>query len=140
MAVPRVVLDTNVWLDWLVFDDPGVAALRAAHAGGRIEIVIDEACEAELTRVLAYHLGAHSLDAAAQANCIARCRGIATRVASAGGGELPTCRDADDQKFLALASAAGASFLISKDRALLELAPRLPAVRVVTPPGFGLSP
>ena len=140
MATPRVVLDTNVWLDWLVFDDPAIAALRAAHADSRIEIVIDEACEAELVRVLAYDLGARSLDAAAQARCIARCRGIATRVTTAGGGELPACRDADDQKFLALASTAGASFLVSKDRALLELAPRLPSVRVVTPLGFGSAP
>ena len=53
----RVVLDTNAWLDWLVFDDPGVAALRAAVEAGRAEAWIDAACEAELERVLAYPLG-----------------------------------------------------------------------------------
>ena len=51
----RVVLDTNVWLDWLVFADPGVAALRDAVAGGTAEIWIDDACEAELERVLDTH-------------------------------------------------------------------------------------
>ena len=25
----RLILDTNVWLDWLLFDDPSVAALKA---------------------------------------------------------------------------------------------------------------
>ena len=37
---------------------------------------------------------------------------------------LPTCRDPDDQKFLELAQASGAQWLISKDRDLLKLARR----------------
>jgi predicted nucleic acid-binding protein len=35
--------------------------------------------------------------------------------------QLPTCRDPDDQKLLECALAARADFLITKDRALLEL-------------------
>jgi len=38
---------------------------------------------------------------------------------------LPLCRDPDDQKFLELARAARADWLISKDRALLDLARRV---------------
>jgi putative PIN family toxin of toxin-antitoxin system len=131
-----VVLDTNVWLDWLVFDDATVAGLREAQARGRIEIVIDEACEAELARVLTYDLGAHSLDAEGQARCLARCRGIATRVSAQAGEGLPACRDPEDQKFVALVSAAGASILVSKDHALLEMSRRMQPVRVVAPPAF----
>ena len=78
-GVMRLVLDTNVWLDWLVFDEPALAPLRAAHAAGRVEIVMDEACEAELERVLAYDLGKHTIGAQAQAACLERCRGIARR-------------------------------------------------------------
>ena len=37
---------------------------------------------------------------------------------------LPACRDPDDQKFLELAQASGAQWLISKDRDLLKLARR----------------
>jgi len=133
---PRVVLDTNVWLDWLVFDDPAIAPLREAQAAGRIEIVIDEACEAELVRVLGYDLGAYSLDGAAQTRCVARCRGIARRVSAPAGAAQPACRDPDDQKFLALADAAGAAVLVSKDRALLEMRRRLQALRIVTPEDF----
>ena len=62
-GVTRLVLDTNVWLDWLVFDEPALAPLRAAHAAGRVEVVMDDACEAELARVLAYDLGKHTIGA-----------------------------------------------------------------------------
>jgi predicted nucleic acid-binding protein len=36
-------------------------------------------------------------------------------------GSLPRCADPDDQKFLQLALASGARWLISKDNALLKL-------------------
>jgi predicted nucleic acid-binding protein len=39
----RLVLDTNIWLDWLVFDDAGIAPLKAAAAAARTEIFIDDA-------------------------------------------------------------------------------------------------
>jgi putative PIN family toxin of toxin-antitoxin system len=138
MAGVRIVLDTQVWLDWLVFDDPSVRPLREAQAAGRAEIVIDAACEAELVRVLAYDLGKRSLEPDEQTRCIARCRGVAKRLAAgAVGAALPRCRDADDQKFLELAAAAGAQFLVSKDQALLELARRVAAFRIVTPAELG---
>ena len=148
-GVMRLVLDTNVWLDWLVFDEPGLAPLREAHAAGRIEIVMDEACEGELVRVLAYDLGKHSIGADAQAECIARCRGVVKRVeataasnataistASAAAG-LPRCSDPDDQKFLELALAAGADVLVTKDQALLELARRALPFRISAPQALG---
>jgi predicted nucleic acid-binding protein len=130
----RLVLDTNVWLDWLVFDDPELAPVRAAVEQGRARVFIDAACEAELARVLAYPLGRIRLDAAAQAACLAQCR----RLAGAGGGVaplecvLPVCRDPDDQKFLELARDCGAQALLTKDRALLELSRRTP-FRIVSP-------
>jgi putative PIN family toxin of toxin-antitoxin system len=119
-----MVLDTQVWIDWLVFDDASTLGLRAAAEGG--EIVIDAACEAELARVLAYPLGKRSLDEAGRADCLERCRSIARFVESALAAErraeLPACRDRDDQKFLELALAARADLLVTRDRALLELA------------------
>jgi len=136
MRPARVVLDTNIWLDWLVFDDPAVGPVREAQALGRIEIVIDEACESELARVLAYDLGARTLDSQAQSACLARCRVVATRVPAPTGRAPAACRDPDDQKFLDLAVAAGAAILVTKDHALLEMAGRLAPVRVVRPGGF----
>lgn len=133
MAGVRTVLDTQVWLDWLVFDDPSSLPIRQAQAAGRVEIVIDAPCEAELVRVLAYDLGKFSLEPSERTECVARCRSIAKRVPAAGAAELPRCKDPDDQKFLELAASAGAQLLISKDQAVLELAPRVTRFRILAP-------
>ena len=140
----RLVLDTHVWLDWLVFDDPGITRIRNAVGLKRAEIFIDAACEAELARVLAYDLHKRKLDAAAQAACIAQCRRLSHRIDATlpepQRSGLPRCRDPEDQKFLEAALVARADFLITKDRALLHLARRrarsLP-FRIVTPQAFG---
>ena len=139
---PRLVLDTNVWLDWLVFEDPGIVPIRNAAGTGRVEIYIDAVCEEELARVLARGFAKRPvLDARAQKACIAQCRRVAKRIdtaAPAPRGMLPACRDPDDQKFLEAALAAGAQFLITKDRELLALAKkraRLP-FRILTPAEF----
>ena len=123
----RLVLDTNIWLDWLVFDDPGIAPLRAAHAAYQVQIYIDAPCGEELRRVLGYSLRKSILDETAQSAALATCRQIAIQSeadAAAAKLPLPQCRDPDDQKFLELARAARADVLITKDRALLELARR----------------
>lgn len=132
----RVVLDTNVWLDWLVFRDPGVAAVREAVSAGRAELCIDEPCAEELARVLAYPLGRFTLDADAQARALAEALALAKRWDDpARDAKLPVCRDPDDQKFLALADACGAQVLVTKDLELLRLAKRVP-FRIVAPTGF----
>jgi predicted nucleic acid-binding protein len=126
----RLVLDTQVWLDWLAFDDPSVAPLKAAVAAGRAEIYIDTACEAELERVLGYPIRKRVPEEAAQATRLAEARRIARRPArrtsDAERASLPRCADPDDQKFLELALDARADMLLTKDRALLELARRVP--------------
>jgi len=143
----RLVLDTNVWLDWLVFDDPAIGPLRRAWQAGVIDLAIDGDCEAELERVLGYDLGRRSIDASRQAASLAECRRLARRVDAAASntpdspsfpGEaatLPRCRDPDDQKFLVAALAAGAKALLTKDRALLTLARRAP-FEILTPEAF----
>ena len=121
----RLVLDTNAWLDWLVFADAQIAPVRAAHLSGGVHIFIDAPCEQELQRVLAYKLRRAVLEPAEQAAALEECRRIALPCAPADAAAampLPLCRDADDQKFLELARAARAEFLITKDRDLLELA------------------
>ena len=140
----RLVLDTNIWLDWLVFDDPAVAPVKAAVAAGRAVLVMDEAGEAELARVLAYLFGRKTLAPEAQAVCLAECRRTSLRDEGDGKGKenrlLPACSDPDDQKFLELALACGAAFLVTRDRDLLELArhrDRPLPYRIVTPQQLG---
>jgi uncharacterized protein len=140
----RLVLDTNIWLDWLVFEDTGLARIRQLQAAKHLEICIDAACEAELAKVLAYPLGKRQLGAAEQAAALAQCRRIAVRVdvvaPAAERARLPTCRDPDDQKFLEAALAVRADWLITKDRALLELGRRRARpvpFRIAVPDDFG---
>lgn len=126
------VLDTNVVLDLLVFDDPQARPLREALATGRVRCAVSEATLEEWRRVLAYP--EFALDALRQAELFASYERLAVPLARlAPPTALPRCSDPDDQKFLELA-AAGASALVSKDRALLRLRRRCAAwFRIVTP-------
>jgi putative PIN family toxin of toxin-antitoxin system len=138
----RLVLDTNVWLDWLAFDDATIAPLKRAQTAGAFEICIDDVCARELVAVLGYELGKRSLTPDAQAKCITAFRALARHAAASATAatELPKCRDADDQKFLELAAACGADYLVTKDKALLVLARRKsrpPPCRIVTPQAMG---
>jgi putative PIN family toxin of toxin-antitoxin system len=137
METRRLVLDTQVWIDWLVFDDPSVAPIRDAVAAGRAPVVIDRECEAELARALGYRLGRRTVDAGA---CLRRalqiCKQAQPALQNVRPAALPKCRDPDDQKFLELAAAAGADCLITRDRALLALAKRGLAFRILSPQAF----
>src|SRR5262245_25382985 len=102
----RLVLDTNIWLDWLVFEDADVEPIKAALAAGRAEVVVDEAVVTELARVLAYPFGVRTLTAEAQSRCLAECGRVSVRANGATDTPrhpLPVCDDPDDQKFLDLA-------------------------------------
>ena len=91
-----------------------------------MRLLADAAGLAELRRVLAYP--EFKLEDTAQADAYAW---YATRVetgdaeATSSSAGLPRCRDADDQKFLDLAWSANAAWLVTKDKALLELARRV---------------
>ena len=134
----RLVLDTNVWLDWLVFDDPGIKVLQAAVGAGEAEIIINADCEAELLRVLGYPLQKWTLDAGQQIACIERCRSVAQKMETPCTITLPACADNDDQKFLELSAGACAHYLLSRDQALLALARHRPSLpfHIVTPEEF----
>lgn len=139
----RLVLDTNIWLDWLVFDDAGIAPLRDAVTRGAAQVFVSPACEAELERVLAYPLQRVKLDPTRQAAAKARCRALATHHPHAQAVPavipLPRCADPDDQMFLELARDVRADALITRDRALLALAyhhPRRLPFRILTPAQF----
>ena len=132
----RIVLDTNVWLDWLVFDDPSLAPLRSALAAGRVEIVIDESCAAELAEVLKRPFRRAFDPSLAMRECL---RLSVFSRESFSGKNLPSCRDPDDQKFLEAAAAAQAEVLLTKDEALLELARRKPPFRIADPKKFAFD-
>ena len=133
MAEPLLVLDTNVVLDLLHFDDAVAQPLRHALETGRVRCVATEATQAEWRRVLAYP--EFGLDVAQQAALFARYQALSVRVNAADAvAELPRCSDPDDQKFIDLAAASAAQGLVSKDRAVLKLRRRCaPRFRIMTP-------
>jgi len=139
-----LVLDTNVVLDLVVFDDPGVQRIAQAIGSGAAMPVASRACLEELRRVLEYPR--LKLGAAAQREAFERFRSQAAlfEVPAAAEPEgLPLCADPDDQKFLELAWHARAHCLVTRDKALLDLAraiARLGGFAVVTPEEFDPDP
>ena len=126
-APPRIVLDTNACLDLWVFDDPRAAGLLAALQAGAVQAVTNGACRDEWLRVLHYpqlRLSAAARDAHAGAyDALVQC--LDDDIASPPpGATLPRCADPDDQKFLQLALASGARWLVSRDGDVLALGRR----------------
>ncbi len=121
VSAPIIVLDTNIVLDWLVFEDGGMPELMAAIAHQQVQIVSNAACRDELVRVLAYPI--FKLVADAQKQALAQYDAFVKITPERASllGIVPRCRDRDDQKFLQLAAHASAAALISKDNAVLGL-------------------
>ncbi len=131
-----VVLDTNVALDWLVFDDPLAAPLAALFASGRCRWIRTPAMRDELANVVARDALARwrpDLDAVLGRYDALTCETDA-------GTSLPPheqlrCSDPDDQPFIDLAIGRRAHALLTHDRAVLRLARRAHAfgVCIATP-------
>ena len=133
MSKPILVIDTNVVLDLLHFDDPAARSLRQALEDGRVRCMVTDATLDEWRRVLTYP--EFALEAVRQAELFARYASLSLPVApiEANTG-MPRCSDPDDQKFIELAAAAHAQGLVSKDRAVLKLRRRCaPRFRIMTP-------
>jgi uncharacterized protein len=120
-----IVLDTNVVLDWLLFNDPSSTGFAAAIASQQLRWVASPAMRAELAGVLQRGLSAlRGADpTAVLAGWDAHAEGVAEPLRLPGAAALH-CTDPDDQKFLDLARVAGARWLLSRDRAVLRLARR----------------
>ena len=121
--VPRIVLDTNVCLDLFVFNEPMCSHVLAAMCNGVVQAVTRDDCRDEWQRVLHYpRLPIDDANRPAiSAAFDALVRHLGDDAMSPTDAQLPRCADADDQKFLELALASGAQWLLSKDRELLKL-------------------
>src|SRR6185437_13842956 len=97
----RVVLDSNVWIDILVFDDPHTRPIAAALESGALAALIDTRCLAELAYVLDYPQFEHrQVDKAAALAVVARlARMVEPDEPAEDARPLPKCKDRDDQKF-----------------------------------------
>jgi predicted nucleic acid-binding protein len=129
----RAILDTNVWLDWLVFGDPRIAPLASAVESGGLRILATEPMLGEFAAVIARPQ--FRLDAARVGDLSARQRSLVDTRDPAPDCRLP-CTDPDDRMFIDLAVAHRVEWLLSRDKALLRLrriASRRFGLRVGTP-------
>ena len=127
----RLVLDTNVVIDWLVFDDPFMNPLRYGVRDAQIQVLTHPPAIEELKRVLAYpqlklnnerhqEIFARYLAGTTSSPMPA---GFSTKQLMLPGG-FPRCRDRDDEPFLALAFHTKADVLASRDNAVFGLKSR----------------
>ena len=122
---PRIVLDSNVVLDWLVFGDPGVAPLQRAIEGRQAQWIVSDSLRAELAHVIGRGVvSAWSPDLATLWGRWQHWAQNLPDLATAGAASHLRCRDTDDQKFIDLALVHGARWLVSRDKAVLALARR----------------
>jgi predicted nucleic acid-binding protein len=129
-----VVLDTNAALDWLLFAAPAMTDLSAAIVGARVRWIATAAMHREFTHVLERGLAAGRgvaptpLQAAWSTHC-------AEVPAPQANAKDLRCTDASDQMFVDLALATGARWLVSRDRAVLDLRRRAARLGLdITPP------
>ena len=126
-----IVIDTNIVLDLFVFKDPLAQPLAQALANQTYKWLATAPMRDELERVLDYPNIALRLDAAqiTATGVLAQFDAQVQRMDVAPRATL-ICRDPDDQKFIDLAL-AHQTLLLSKDRAVLCMAKRLLAGRVI---------
>jgi len=129
-----VVLDTNIVLDLLVFQDPATLkrnqALAAAIAAGQPRWLATAAMREELARVLHYPKVAKRMVfyGLSAPQVLVQFDQLSREVAAAPKTGI-TCKDRDDQKFIDLAVAHRAT-LLSKDHEVLCMAKRMRALGV----------
>ena len=111
----KLVIDTNLWLDLLVFGDPSTARLAALPAD-EIRIFATGTMRAELADVITRPQ--FRLDTRRREQVLAAFDTRVETVATALDSGL-ACTDRDDLKFLDLGVAQRADWLLSRDRAVL---------------------
>ena len=131
-----IVIDTNTWLDWLVFDYPCVRQLQQAVADGAAMPCATARTRAELADVLHRRQFAARLPQPLLA--LERYDRLVSQAPEPPACGL-VCRDPDDQVFIDLAATRGAGWLVTKDKALLALARaarRQFGVQILVPAAF----
>ena len=117
---PRLVLDTNVILDLLVFKDPSAEPIRLLLDAKQVDAVRTSVSMAELIDVIGRP--AFKLSQEDQETILQAWQSNTRLLENTGIEPAPfTCRDPDDQVFLDMAYSLRPTFLLSKDLRVLEL-------------------
>ncbi len=131
MTPIRVVLDTNCLVSALIFSHGKAGQLRAAWQRGDIIPLVCRESITELIRVLAYPK--FKLEQEDIESLLADILPWTETVEmSTSYDAITSLRDKDDAVFIRLSQAAGAAFLISGDKHLLELRDTFPELHIVS--------
>ena len=117
---PRLVLDTNVILDLLVFKDPSTEPIRLLLDANQVDAVRTPASMAELIDVIGRPT--FKLSQADQETIVQAWETSSRLLENTAIESAPfTCRDPDDQVFINMAYSLRPALLLSKDLRVLEL-------------------
>jgi putative PIN family toxin of toxin-antitoxin system len=127
-GVAQIILDTNIVLDLLVFNDAATPPLREALQAGHLQWIATLPMRDELERVLAYPQIAKRLQFyGLTAEQVLQARDAQVQVVAVPPKASVTCKDPDDQKFIDLA-VTHRCLVLSKDQAVLCMHKRLVAL------------
>ena len=118
MAIKTLILDTNIVLDLLVFQDPRANWIRDGIARGQFELIYSSEMLLELTAVIARPQFAQS--AYDQSTVLSSWTQMAIHKPTPPRCSF-RCDDPDDQAFIDLAYHYRPSQLLSKDRKVLQM-------------------
>lgn len=143
-----MVLDTNAWLDWLVFRDPSTARLERQFIAGETRCMVSPLGRIEFIEVVSRDVmdpALSKIDADLDKTRYGVVAAFDSRARMCA--EPPQCglrpTDPDDQMFIDLALHHRARWLLTRDRALLKLSKRAwreYGLAIVTPPQYALEP
>ena len=130
-ALLRAVLDTNVLVSALLFNQGRLSWLRPCWQQGQLTPVLAEPTARELLRVLAYPK--FRLQAAERERLLEDLLPWCESWTAAIPSSAHRVRDPHDQVFLDLALAAATPVLVTGDADLLALQETVPALQIITP-------
>jgi uncharacterized protein len=119
-----VILDTNIWLDWLVYQDASIEPLKQLHESGKLTLAATARMRDELADVLqrAFLLPVYQRkQCSAEQLLLEYDKLVSVHEAPPACAQL-RCRDTDDQMFLDLAAHLKVYALVSRDKLVLKLA------------------
>ncbi len=131
----HVVLDTNVILDLIFWNDPQIAPIREALAARRITVLRDDETMIELAEVLSrpHFLGDEPQALEAVRAWCAQTAHIDRDLIEAANDHISVrCRDPLDQKFLVLTLAGKAPLLVTKDKLVLKAGKKMTRYGILT--------
>ena len=120
-AIPWFVVDTQVVLDWLVFRDATARPLLQAMLAGRLRWLATQAMRTELEYMLHHPTLARWGHRPELALTFFECHATLHRDPMPAPNPPLRCSDSDDQIFIDAALAHHATWLVTRDRALLKL-------------------